>query len=279
MRLGQWVRAEPGTAFGAMLIGTFALMAAFAPLIAPYDPTQARPDAVLLAPSARHWFGTDPNGMDVFSRLVYGSRYAFGVALPALALMLAVGLPVGLVAGYLGGWTDELLIRATDLLRAFPTIVFALALVAAVGQGLGAMIFVIGLLDAPLFARLVRSEVLALRRGTLVESAVVAGNPTWRILLVHLLPNCAQGVTALAAFRMAWAVRISATLSFVGVGIQAPTPEWGVMIKLGAEHIVTGTWWVVLFPALGLILLVLGFNFVADGLSRLMDPRHRAGVR
>jgi len=125
----------------------------------------------------------------------------------------------------------------------------------------------------------VRSEVLALRRGTLVESAVVAGNPTWRILLVHLLPNCAQGVTALAAFRMAWAVRISATLSFVGVGIQAPTPEWGVMIKLGAEHIVTGTWWVVLFPALGLILLVLGFNFVADGLSRLMDPRHRAGVR
>lgn len=279
MRLGRILRAEPGTAFGVLLIGSFALMAVFAPLVSPYDPTQARPEAVLLAPNARHWFGTDPNGMDIFSRLVHGSRYAFGVALPALALMLAVGLPVGLVAGYLGGWVDEVLIRATDLLRAFPTIVFALALVAAVGQGLGAMIFVIGLLDAPLFARLVRSEVLALRRGTLVESALVAGNPTWRILLVHLLPNCAQGVTALAALRMAWAVRISATLSFVGVGIQAPTPEWGVMIKLGAEHIVTGAWWVVLFPALGLILLVLGFNFVADGLSRLTDPRHRASVR
>jgi peptide/nickel transport system permease protein len=186
---------------------------------------------------------------------------------------------VGLVAGYLGGWVDEVLIRITDLLRSFPTIVFALALVAAVGQGLWAMIVVIGLLDAPLFARLARAEVLALRRGALVESAVVAGNPTWRILLVHLLPNCAQGASSLAALRMAWAVRISATLSFVGVGIQAPTPEWGVMIKLGAEHLVTGKWWVVLFPALALIVLVLGMNFLADGVARLLDPRRRQTVR
>jgi peptide/nickel transport system permease protein len=279
MNAWRAIRAEPAAAFGLAIIALFALAAVFAPLIAPQDPTLARPDAVMLPPGPGHWLGTDPNGMDILSRLMYGSRYAFGVAFPALLLMLAVGIPVGLVAGYLGGWVDEVLIRITDLLRSFPTIVFALALVAAVGQGLWAMIVVIGLLDAPLFARLARAEVLALRRGALVESAVVAGNPTWRILLVHLLPNCAQGASSLAALRMAWAVRISATLSFVGVGIQAPTPEWGVMIKLGAEHIVTGKWWVVLFPALALIVLVLGMNFLADGLSRLFDPRRRQVVR
>ena len=264
---------------GALIVAGFIVLAAFAPVIAPQDPTLARSDAVMLAPGAAHWFGTDPNGMDILSRLIHGSRYAFAVALPALLLMLLIGMPIGLVAGYAGGWVDEVLIRFTDLLRSFPTIVFALALVAAVGHSLATMVVVIGLLDAPLFARLVRSEVLPLRRGTLVEAAVVAGNPAWRVLLVHLLPNCVQGTAALAALRMAWAIRISATLSFVGVGIQPPTPEWGVMIRLGAEHMITGKWWVVLFPAAALILLVLGLNFLADGLVRLLDPRRQAGVR
>ena len=279
MSVWRAIRSEPAVALGGTVIAVFVLLALFAPLIAPQDPTLARSDAVMLPPGAGHWLGTDPNGMDILSRLIYGSRYAFAVALPALALMLIAGIPVGLIAGYAGGWVDEVLMRFTDLLRSFPTIVFALALVAAVGQSLATMVVVIGLLDAPLFARLVRSEVLAMRRGALVESAVVAGNPVWRILLIHLLPNCVQGASALAGLRMAWALRISATLSFVGVGIQPPTPEWGVMIRLGAEHIVTGKWWVVLFPALALVLLVLALNFLADGLTRLLDPRRQAALR
>jgi peptide/nickel transport system permease protein len=279
MRLCRAIRSEPGVVVCGVVIAGFVLLALFAPAVAPQDPTLARSDAVMLPPGAGHWLGTDPNGMDILSRLIYGSRYALGVAFPALALMLLVGIPIGLLAGYVGGWADEVLIRFTDLLRSFPTIVFALALVAAVGQSVAVIVVVIALLDAPLFARLVRSEVLALRGSTLVESAVVAGNPTWRILLVHLLPNCAQGTSALAALRMAWAIRISATLSFVGVGIQPPTPEWGVMIRLGAEHIVTGKWWVVLFPAVALILLVLALNLLADGLSRILDPRRQAAAR
>ncbi|WP_422367352.1 ABC transporter permease [Pelagibius sp.] len=267
------VRAHQGIAFGGTVILLFALFMLFAPVLAPYDPTHAMPTAVLRPPDARFLLGTDSNGMDILSRLIYGSRYAFAVAVPSLLVMLVVGVPVGLLAGYVGGWADEVLIRTTDVLRAFPTIIFALAVVAAVGPSLATLVLVIGLLDAPLFARLVRAEALALRQGTLVESAVVAGNAPWRILFVHLLPNCIQGTSALAALRMGWAIRISATLSFVGVGIQPPTPEWGVMIRLGAEHIVTGKWWVVLFPSLALVLLVLAFNAIGDGLGRALDPR------
>lgn len=266
-------RAHQGVAFGGTIVLLFALVVLFAPLLAPYNPTLAMPAAVLQPPGGSFLMGTDSNGMDILSRLIYGSRYAFAVAVPSLLVMLVVGVPVGLLAGYSGGWADEILIRTTDVLRAFPTIIFALAVVAAVGPSLVTLILVIGLLDAPLFARLVRAEVLGLRRGTLVESAIVAGNAPWRILFVHLLPNCVHGTSALAALRMGWAIRISATLSFVGVGIQPPTPEWGVMIRLGAEHIVTGKWWVVLFPSLALVLLVLGLNALGDGLGRALDPR------
>jgi peptide/nickel transport system permease protein len=267
---GRAVRAVRGNRMlllGCAWVLLLALAGLLAPVLRPIDPTLANPDAVLLPPSAAYPFGTDSNGMDILARVLHGARYAFAIALPSLAVMLAVGVPLGLLAGYAGGWTDEVLTRSMDLLRAFPTIVFALAIVAAAGHSLATIVLVIGLLDAPLFARLVRSEVLALRRGTLVESALVAGNPHWRVMLRHLLPMSLDSTAALAALRMAWAVRISATLSFVGVGLQPPTPEWGAMIRLGAEHIVTGRWWVVVFPAAALVLLVLGFNLAARGLQ------------
>jgi peptide/nickel transport system permease protein len=138
------------------------------------------------------------------------------------------------------------------------------------------VVLVIGFLDAPIFTRLVRSEVLALRSSGFVDSAVAAGNPTWRILFVHLLPNAIRGSTAMIAVRMAWAVRISATLAFIGVGIQAPTPEWGAMIRQGAEFIISGEWWVALFPGVALVGIVLGFNLLGDGLQDLLDPRRKA---
>ncbi|MCW5747129.1 MAG: ABC transporter permease, partial [Alphaproteobacteria bacterium] len=156
------------------------------------------------------------------------------------------------------------------------SIILALAVVAAAGPSLLNVVLVLGFLDAPVFARVVRAEVLALRGGTFVEAAVAAGNPTARILFVHLMPNALRGAIAQSAVRAAWAVRISATLAFLGVGLQPPTPEWGAMIRQGAEFMVSGEWWVAIFPGIALVLMVLGLNMLGDGVADLMDPRRRA---
>jgi peptide/nickel transport system permease protein len=263
----------PSVGIGLGIVMFYALLAVFAPWVAPVDPIAAHADKVLSAPDAQFLLGTDGNGMDILSRLIYGARYAFGIALPAVLISLAIGLPVGLWAGFRGGWVDELLLRTMDLLRVFPSIILALAIVAATGQSLLNVIFVIGFLDAPVFARVVRAEVLALRGSTLVESARAIGNPTSRLLFVHLLPNALSGTIAQISVRMAWAVRVSATLAFVGVGIQQPTPEWGAMIRQGAEFMVTGEWWVALFPGLALVSLVFGLNLAGDGLQDWLGRR------
>lgn len=268
-------RHSPTFTAGVIIVLIFAILAIMAPLFAPYSPTRTFPDAVLQGPSAAHWFGTDGNGMDVFSRVLYGCRYAFGIAIPSLLLMLIIGVPAGLTAGYLGGLVDDILLRSFDVLRAFPTIVLALAVVAATGQSLIIVVMVIGFLEAPIFARIVRAEVLSLRSSELVESAVVVGNPTWRILTLHILPNSIRGATAQSAVRMAWSIRVSTTLAFIGVGIQAPAPEWGVMIRQGAEYINTGEWWIATFPGLALVGLVLGLNLLGDGAQDLLDPKGR----
>ncbi len=266
-------RDFPSVTIGLLIVLTHALLAVFAPWIAPHDPIAAYADKVLTGPDAQFLMGTDGNGMDILSRLIHGARYAFGIALPAVSISLVIGLPVGLWAGFRGGWIDEVLLRTMDLLRVFPSIILALAIVAATGQSLVNVILVIGLLDAPVFARVVRAEVLALRGSTMVESARAIGNSTRRILFVHLLPNALSGTLAQVSVRMAWAVRVSATLAFVGVGIQQPTPEWGAMIRQGAEYMVTGEWWVALFPGLALVSLVFGLNLAGDGIQDWLGRR------
>jgi len=276
-RLVGLVRRSPTFAIGFSIILMFGVLAAFADLIAPLPPTLSFPYETLRPPGTGQFLlGSDGNGMDVLSRVIHGSRYAFGIALPAGAIMAVVGIPLGLVAGWRGGWVDEVLLRILDVLRAFPTIILALAIVAATGPGFLNVILVVGFLDSPIFARIVRAEVLALRNATFVRAAVAAGNPEWRVLLVHILPNAILGATAQLPMRMAWAVRISATLAFIGVGVQAPAPEWGAMIRQGAEYVISGEWWVALFPGLALIAMVLGLNLTGDGLSDLLDPRRRA---
>jgi peptide/nickel transport system permease protein len=269
-------RRSPTLAIGAAILLCFALLALLHPLLMPFDPVAVDTAAVLRPPSARHWLGTDGNGMDVLSRVIFGSIYAFGIAVPVIIVGLVLGVPVGLFAGWTGGWPDEILMRAFDALRVFPSIILALAVVAAAGPSLLNVVLVLGFLDAPVFARVVRAEVLSLRGGTFIEAAIAAGNPTRRILFVHLLPNALRGAMAQTAVRAAWAVRISATLAFLGVGIQPPTPEWGAMIRQGAEYMVTGDWWVAVFPGIALVLMVLGLNMLGDGLADLMDPRRRA---
>ena len=281
MRLARRVvgiaRRSPTLAIGAGIILAFALLAIFHGWAMPHDPVRAYPTEVLKPPSVRFWFGTDGNGMDVFSRVIYGTLYAFGIALPSVAIGLLLGVPIGLWTGYRGGMFDETTMRVIDALRVFPIIILALAIVAATGQSLVNVIFVIGLIDAPIFVRVVRAEVLALRSSNFVEAARALGNPTWRILFVHLLPNALRGAIAQTSVRAAWAVRISATLAFLGVGIQQPTPEWGAMIRQGAAFIVTGQWWVAMFPGCALILLVLGFNMFGDGAQDLLDPQRKTG--
>ncbi len=268
-------RRSPTATVGFVIVVAFALMAIFAQYITPHDPVEAYPRNILNPPDAEFWLGTDGNGMDIFSRVIYGARYAFAIAVPAVLLSIVIGVPIGLWTGYRGGLFDEGLMRFFDALRVFPSIILALAVVAAAGPSVINVVIVIGLLDSPIFVRVVRAEVLALRSSTMVEAARAAGNPTWRILLVHLLPNAIQGAMAQTAVRAAWAVRISATLAFLGVGIQVPTPEWGVMIRQGAEYMVTGQWWVALFPGIALVVMVLGLNMLGDGLQDLLNPRRK----
>lgn len=269
-------RLSPTATAGVLVILFFGVLAMFSGSFMTHDPVSSYPDRILEAPSAEHWFGTDGNGMDVFSRVIYGAKFGFGIAIPAVIISVLIGVPVGLIAGYRGGLLDEVLMRFFDGLRVFPSIILALAVVAATGQSLINVVLVLGFLDSPVFARVVRSEVLALRSSIFVESAIAAGNPTWRILFVHLLPNSIQGAMAQTAVRAAWAVRISATLAFLGVGIQAPTPEWGAMIRQGAEFMITGQWWVGIFPGVALIFLVFGLNLFGDGIQDVLDPRRRA---
>ena len=275
IRLRGVSRLSPTATAGVVIILMFGILAIFSGLFMTHDPVSAYPDRILQSPSAEHWFGTDSNGMDVFSRVIYGAKFGFGIAIPAVTISVLIGVPVGLIAGYRGGILDEVLMRIFDGLRVFPSIILALAVVAATGQSLINVVLVLGFLDSPVFARLVRAEVLTLRSSIFVESAVAAGNPTWRILFLHLLPNSIQGAMAQTAVRAAWAVRISATLAFLGVGIQAPTPEWGAMIRQGAEFMVTGQWWVAIFPGIALIFLVFGLNLFGDGIQDILDPRRR----
>lgn len=269
-------RRSPTFAVGFTIVFIFALFAVFASFLSPHNPTQSFSYDVLRPPGGKFLLGTDGNGMDILSRTIHGARYAFAIAIPAAGVAILVGVPLGLIAGYKGGVVDEVLLRILDLLRAFPSIVLALAIVAATGQSLFNVIMVIGFLDTPIFARVVRAEVLALRSSTFVDAAIAAGNPTWRILFSHILPNAIRGATAQTGLRMAWAVRISATLAFIGVGIQAPAPEWGVMIRQGAEFVISGQWWVATFPGLALVGIVLGFNLLGDGMQDLLDPKSKA---
>lgn len=269
-------RRSPTFAAGLIIIAFFAVLAVFAAYIAPFDPIQAFPAQVLTPPGSEFSLGTDGNGMDVLSRVIHGSRFAFGIAIPAVVLMILIGVPLGLIAGYRGGLLDEVLLRILDVMRSFPAIILALAVVAATGQTLLNVIIILGFVEAPIFARVVRAEVLALRSGGFVEAAVAAGNSTRRVIFLHIMPNAINGATAQIPLRMAWAVRASATLAFLGIGIQAPAPEWGAMIRQGAEFLISGQWWIALFPGIALVGIVLGFNLLGDGLQDLLDPKRRA---
>lgn len=275
-----WRRARRNRlGFAALVaIGLVTLVAALAPWVAPYDPDATDPQAALAPPSPRHWLGTDIYGRDQLSRIVHAGRVDLLVALAATAMALTVGALAGALAGYRGGWVDQALMRAIDAVMAFPAFILAMGITAALGNNTGNIVLAIAITHVPIYTRLVRGEMLKARETEYAEAARTVGNRPARIVLRHLLPNCVPPLIVQATLAMGFAILTVAALSFIGLGIQPPQSEWGYMTAEGAGYIVSGEWWLFLFPGLAIMVTVLAFNLVGDTLRDLLDPRLR-GVR
>ncbi len=272
----RYVISENWITFGAFgLFLVFVLFAIFGSAIAPYDPLASNSAIALQPPSLSHWFGTDQLGRDVLSRVIVATRLDLGIAVMAVTLSFLVGSVLGTCAGYFGGWCDRIISRCIDTLMAFPLFVLAMGLVAALGNTVENIILATAIINLPLYTRVVRSEVLIRREAGFVEAARLTGNGDWRIMAKHLFPNVLPVMMVHISLNMGWAILNAAGLSFIGLGVQPPTPEWGIMVAEGATYIVSGEWWMALFPGAVLMLAVFCFNLLGDGLRDLIDPRMR----
>ena len=267
-------RRSPLAVAGLVLIAILALIAALAPLLAPADPLKQVLSTRLDPPSAAHWLGTDQLGRDILSRMIYGARISLLIGVVVVGLAASVGTFVGLVAGYAGGWLDEGLMRLTDVFFAFPALILAMAISGALGPSLTNAMIAIAAVSWPVYARLVRAQVLSLREREYVEAARSLGAPAERIVWGHILPNTLAPLLVQASFDMGGAILSAAGLSFIGFGTQPPTAEWGVMISEGRNYIATHSW-LSLFPGLAILLTVAAFNLIGDGLRDALDPRLR----
>ena len=273
--LARRIRSNPVTALGFAIMLTLILVAIFAPLIAPYGPEDLDPSNTLAPPSGSHLFGTGEFGEDIFSRCLYGARWDLTIGFAAVAIGLVLGCAIGAGAGFIGGAVDEVLMRIMDMLSAFPGFILALGIAGALGPSLQNLIIAISLVNVPIYARLMRGSLLVVRRSSYAMAAVGVGAKPGRVLRWHLLPNTWAPVFVQATLQFGYAILDAAGLSFIGLGIHLPTPEWGVMVSLGIDRIATGEWWVSFFPGLMIAIAVLGFNLVGDGLRDMIDRRSR----
>lgn len=257
---------------GLALIAGFLLLAFAAPLLAPADPMAQALYNRLSPPTLEHPFGTDDFGRDILSRVIYGARISLRVGIVAVLIALVLGTGIGLVAGYWGGWIDQVLMRVMDLLLAFPSILLAIGIVAILGPGLENAMLAVGIVAVPQYARLVRASVLTVRETDYVLAARAMGASDARILALAILPNCLAPLIVQATLGLATAILDAAGLSFLGLGAQPPTPEWGAMLSQGRELIVRAPW-VLTFPGGAIFLTVLAFNLVGDGLRDALDPK------
>lgn len=259
---------------GALIIVLFLFLCAFGPALAPYDPIRPQILIKLQGPSAAHLFGTDDLGRDVLSRVMSGARISLGVAAIVLSIAVLLGVFIGGVSGYVGGWLDDVLMRLTDLFLAFPALILAIAIAATLGPSLRNVMIALSAVYWPWYARLVRGQVLAVKRWDFVESAHALGASHARIVRCHVLPNAISPVIVQLTLDCGYAILSTASLSFIGLGAQPPTPEWGAMINT-AQSYFQEAWWFITFPGLALTLTVIGFNLVGDGLRDFLDPRTR----
>jgi peptide/nickel transport system permease protein len=274
-REAEGVRRRMNTALvvGAVVVGAWILVAALAPWIAPHSPTDLDVLNRLEPPQPGHWFGTDEVGRDNFSRVLYGARITMPVAFIVILLASLFGASVGAVAGYAGGRTDELLMRVVDIVLAFPPIVLAMAITATLGAGLRNAMLAILLVSWPEFSRLMRGQVLVIKENDYVIAARALGAPGWRIVLSHILPNAFPPIVVKGTLDIGNAIVLTAALSFIGLGAVPPAPEWGAMIAAGRNKF--EYWWAATFPGLAILSVVLGFNFLGDGLQDRLNPRLR----
>jgi peptide/nickel transport system permease protein len=263
-----------GAVVGGSVVLFFILVAVFAPLIVPYDPLATSWSSVRKPPSWLHLFGTDEIGRDVLSRIVYGARASLLAGVVSVSIALAVGVPIGLVAGYMGGIVDGVLMRITDALLACPFLILAIALAAFLGPNLLNAMVAIGISATPFFIRLTRAQTMTTKVEDYVEAAKAVGNPHWRIVLRHILPNITAVIMVQATLTIAAAIIAEASLSFLGLGQQPPDPSWGSMLNT-AKNFLAQAPWMAWWPGLAIFVVVLSFNLLGDGLRDALDPRQR----
>jgi peptide/nickel transport system permease protein len=266
---------QRGAAFGFAIVIAFLLICAFAPWIAPYHPDDQDLVNALAPPSLEHWLGADQYGRDVLSRLLWGSRYALTAIVAANGLALLIGGTLGLTAGFAGGATDTAVMRLVDIMLAFPYLLLALIIVAALGPSFTNSIIAIGIIYTPQYARLMRGQVLAVQEAEFVWAARAVGANPLRVMLRHVLPNAMSPVLVMATLQAGSVVVETAGLSFLGLGAQPPSPDWGALLADGHSYFLSA-WWIATFPGLAIFLVVVGFNLIGDALRDQLDPRRRS---
>lgn len=268
------LRRNRGAMAGLCLVLVLIAVAVFAERLAPHDPIRVTPDAALQAPGSRYLLGTDLLGRDILSRLIHGARISLRVGLVSVGIAAMTGTTLGLLAGFYGRWLDLIVMRLIDLMLAFPNVLLALAIIAILGPSIFNLMIAVGISATPGYARLVRGSVLSAKENVYVEAAVAVGAADGLILWRHILPNVLAPIIILATLGMAGAILTGAALSFLGLGVQPPTPEWGTMLSDGRNYL-RKAWWITTFPGLAIMITVLAINMLGDGLRDALDPRLR----
>lgn len=267
----RFARRKPLAAFGGVIVVILVLMAVLADLIVPYDP-MAHSNQILQGPSWSHWAGTDQFGRDIFSRIIYGARISLQVGLIAVGIAMVVGTLIGLIGGYYGGWFDMVTQRLIEIMLAFPGLLLALAIIAVLGNGIQNVMIAVGVGSVPSYARLVRAQVMAAKEKDYVEAARAIGARDVRLISKHIFPEVISSLIVLSSLGIAGAILSAAALSFIGLGAQPPTPEWGAMLSQGRDFL-RDQWWITTFPGIFIAFTVLGFNLLGDGLRDALDPQ------
>jgi peptide/nickel transport system permease protein len=272
--LWRRLRRNRAAVVGAGTVVIFVALAVLAPVLVPYNPIQGDLNDRLQSFSGAHWLGTDELGRDLLSRILYGARVSLQIQIVAVVLALIVGVLLGSLSGYLGGYVDSIIMRCMDILLAFPGIFLALGIIAALGPGLVNLMFAAGISSIPQFARIVRASILSLKEREFVEAALALGSGSNRVMFRHLLPNCLAPIIVQSTLRMATVLLTASGLSFLGLGVQPPTPEWGAMLSNARSYLIVAPH-VATIPGLAIMVVVVGFNLFGDGLRDTLDPRLR----
>jgi peptide/nickel transport system permease protein len=269
------LKENPITALSFFMFFALVFLSIFGSAIAPYDPLLTDAEVILQPPSWAHPFGTDNLGRDILSRVIVATKLDLFIAFSAVFLSFFIGSALGAISGYYGGWLDKIIGRVCDSIMAFPLFVLAMGIVATMGNSVENIIYATAIINLPFYARVTRAEVLIRRDAGYVQAAKLNGNSNMRILALQIFPNCLPPMMIQISLNMGWAILNAAGLSFIGLGVRPPDAEWGIMVAQGATYIVSGEWWIALFPGLALMLAVFCFNLLGDGLRDLVDPKKR----